>query len=207
MVETGGTVLGELQQARNMPKKMKMVKEIIKSCWPALTEDGFEADAVISNPPTMGHIHVCEALGIPLHIMFPQPWYYPTGDYPHPLSGLPYISTKEKAPSTSTSSMWNDEKSAHMTYEGIEALMWSSTGLFINKWRTNDLRLPRVLGGATNAIPESKVPFSGKTLFSLLTTLTLFSNVVTKLCTQTKRLARTMSCGRYIHKTRLSIYQ
>ena len=36
----------------------------------------FVANCVISNPPTIGHIHVCEALGIPLHIMFPQPWYY-----------------------------------------------------------------------------------------------------------------------------------
>ena len=170
MVETGGTVLGELQQPRNMPKKMAMVKKIIKSCWPALIDDCFEADAVISNPPTMGHIHVCEALGIPLHIMFPQPWYYPTGDYPHPLSGLKYVSVKEenKPPTTSlahrsiNNKYWNDEKSAHMTYEGIEAIMWSSTGLFINKWRTKELRLPRVLGGAISAIPESKVPFSGK---------------------------------------------
>jgi hypothetical protein len=27
------------------------------------------ADAVISNPPTFGHIHCAEALGVPLHMM------------------------------------------------------------------------------------------------------------------------------------------
>lgn len=59
-----------------------MVKEIMKSTWPACTDlghsksDPFITDAIISNPPTMGHIHVAEALGVPLHIMFPQPWFY-----------------------------------------------------------------------------------------------------------------------------------
>ena len=103
----------------------------------------------------MGHIHVCDALGIPLHIMFPQPWYYPTGDYPHPLSGLEYIATNE----TRHSSKYNQ---ARLTYEAIEALLWSSTGVFINKWRRKELSLSRVLSGAEKAIPESKVPFSGK---------------------------------------------
>lgn len=61
-----------------------MVNRIIRSCWPAVSQPDpddpegrpFVANCVISNPPTIGHIHVCEALGIPLHIMFPQPWYY-----------------------------------------------------------------------------------------------------------------------------------
>ena len=53
------------------------------STWPACRNPGdpnnikpFITDAIVSNPPTMGHIHVAEALGVPLHIMFPQPWFY-----------------------------------------------------------------------------------------------------------------------------------
>ena len=32
----------------------------------------FVADAIISNPVSYAHIHCAEALGIPLHLMFPQ---------------------------------------------------------------------------------------------------------------------------------------
>lgn len=58
------------------------VNKIIRSTWPACTDPGkipgnpFITDVIVSNPPTMGHIHVAEALGVPLHIMFPQPWFY-----------------------------------------------------------------------------------------------------------------------------------
>ena len=49
----------------------------------------FRAQAIISNPVTYGHVHCAEALGIPLHLMFPQPWL-PTKAFPHPLSCLSY---------------------------------------------------------------------------------------------------------------------
>jgi UDP:flavonoid glycosyltransferase YjiC (YdhE family) len=49
----------------------------------------FVPDAIISNPVTYAHIHCAEALGIPLHMMFPQPWT-PTKAFPHPLSCLSY---------------------------------------------------------------------------------------------------------------------
>jgi hypothetical protein len=90
-VQSGGNLMGEIQQGVQEPSvlaaKDAMVKSICKSCWGAVTgvdpyleifEDAYQAktpfvaDAVIANPPCMGHIHVCEALGIPLHIMFPQ---------------------------------------------------------------------------------------------------------------------------------------
>ena len=39
MVQTGGTILGEVQPSniKNLSKKDKMVKQIIQSCWPACT--------------------------------------------------------------------------------------------------------------------------------------------------------------------------
>ena len=39
---------------------------------PFLTTDWQQADAIIANPPTYGHIHCAERLGVPLHLMFPQ---------------------------------------------------------------------------------------------------------------------------------------
>lgn len=35
-----------------------------------LTGKEFAADAIISNPPAFAHIHVAEALGLPLHMSF-----------------------------------------------------------------------------------------------------------------------------------------
>lgn len=59
-----------------------MTVDIMKSCWGACIEPTvnsvtkestpFFADAIISNPVSYGHIHCAEALGIPLHLMFPQ---------------------------------------------------------------------------------------------------------------------------------------
>jgi len=80
MVQTGGSVWGEAVNPSLLPEKTKMVIEIMRSSWPAATEADpqdshatpFVADAVIANPPVIGHIHVAEALGIPLHVMFPQ---------------------------------------------------------------------------------------------------------------------------------------
>ena len=82
MVQTGGSILGEAKNPKLIPEKSRMVLDIMRSAWPAATaadpEDAeakpFLADAIISNPPVTGHVHVAEALGIPCHMMFPQPW-------------------------------------------------------------------------------------------------------------------------------------
>jgi sterol 3beta-glucosyltransferase len=80
MVQTGGSVWGEAMNPKLIPEKTKMVLQIMKSSWPAATEADpldpdavpFVADAIIANPPVIGHVHVAEALGVPCHIMFPQ---------------------------------------------------------------------------------------------------------------------------------------
>jgi sterol 3beta-glucosyltransferase len=95
MVQTGGSIWGEAMNPQLLFEKTKMVQEMTESAWPAATESDpkdpaarmFVADAIIANPPVAGHIHVAEALAIPLHIMFPQPWYYGTKEFPHPMAG------------------------------------------------------------------------------------------------------------------------
>ncbi|WVQ68634.1 uncharacterized protein L199_006843 [Kwoniella botswanensis] len=47
----------------------------------------FTADAIISNPPAFGHIHIAEALGIPLHMSFTMPWS-PSTAFRHPLANI-----------------------------------------------------------------------------------------------------------------------
>lgn len=158
MVQTGGTVLGEAKPTnlRVIPEKTQMTQDIISSTWPACTEPSpddidqrpFEADAIIANPPVFGHIHVSEALGIPLHIMFPQPWYYGTREYPHPCIGLPYDNPPNEA--------------NYHSYAGFEGVVWSSMDMMMNRWRRKTLDIPVVhFGmGASTLIPDAGVSFS-----------------------------------------------
>mmetsp|Transcript_15767 Transcript_15767/g.24524 ORF Transcript_15767/g.24524 Transcript_15767/m.24524 type:complete len:798 (-) Transcript_15767:111-2504(-) len=155
MVTTGGSIYGEAMNPQLIPEKTAMVSEIIQSTWPAVTqpdpqdpdETPFEADAVISNPPAGGHIHVCEALGIPLHIMFPQPWFYKTKDFPHPMAGIDYATKRDRN---------------MVSYTAFETLMWTSFGSMINRWRREDLRLRQVnlVSKIGSLIPNSRIPFS-----------------------------------------------
>jgi len=155
MVKTGGTLLGEAKNLGAVPEKTQMTHDIIQSTWPAVTAPSpddldqrpFEADAIIANPPVFGHIHVAEALGIPLHVMFPQPWYYGTRDYPHPLIGMPYDKPAD---------------ANFHTYAAFEGVAWSSMEGFMNSWRRKTLDIPVVYFGmgASTLIPDSGVSFS-----------------------------------------------
>jgi len=159
MVITGGTVLGEALNPQLLVEKDKMVKNILRSCWPAVSEPDpfnvyakpFVADAVIANPPCMGHIHVCEALAVPLHIMFPQPWYYNTKSFPHPMSGMGYdVENKKLADKVLD------------TYSCFESVVFMAFGASINRWRKSDLNLPPIPLGPlyANPISDCCIPFS-----------------------------------------------
>jgi sterol 3beta-glucosyltransferase len=155
MVQTGGSIWGEAKNPQLLPEKTRMVKRIIRSSWPAASEADpndvearpFVADAIIANPPVTGHIHVAEALGIPLHIMFPQPWYYGTKEFPHPMAGMEYVA-----------GLMRNEAS----YGVFEALSWSTFSSDINQWRFRVLQVPHIYTFASglNLIGMAKIPFS-----------------------------------------------
>jgi sterol 3beta-glucosyltransferase len=156
MVQTGGSIFGEAMHPGLLPEKTKMVSQIIRSTWPAATAADpddpdarpFVADAIIANPPSIGYVHVAEALGIPAHVMFPQPWLYGTSAFPHPMSGLKYVQGRT-----------GNESS----YEIFEALTWSTFGANLNAWRSQTLKLPIIYAyssGLNLVAARAKLPFS-----------------------------------------------
>ncbi|KUF95903.1 hypothetical protein AM588_10008422 [Phytophthora nicotianae] len=146
MVKTGGHLIPLNLEAiqKDVPRNMQMIEEILYSTWPAVSEadpdgDGpgipgkpFQAQAIISNPVTYGHIHVAERLGVPLHIMFPQPWV-PTTAFPHPLANMPYTGKPKKV--------------NYMSYKMVDLLMWQGTEGMVNAFRRDKLQLRRIRKG------------------------------------------------------------
>ncbi|KAM3352828.1 hypothetical protein ACQJBY_024192 [Aegilops geniculata] len=108
----------------------KQVKEIIFSLLPACTEPDldtgipFRAQAIIANPPALGHLHIAEALGVPLHIFFTFPWT-PTNEFPHPLARTPQSATYR------------------LSYLIVDLIIWWGTRGFINDFRKK-LNLPPI---------------------------------------------------------------
>uniref|UniRef100_A0A0D9YHX4 Uncharacterized protein n=1 Tax=Oryza glumipatula TaxID=40148 RepID=A0A0D9YHX4_9ORYZ len=100
----------------------KQLKEIIFSVLPACTEPDldtglpFRAQAIIANPPALGHLHIAEALGVPLHIFFTFPWT-PTNEFPHPLARMPQSATYR------------------LSYLILDLVIWWGTRGFINEFR------------------------------------------------------------------------
>lgn len=97
----------ESVKAGDISKRRKEMAEMLEGTWRSCieagdglsqkvtamdvenTEDLFMADAIIANPPSMGHIHCAEKLGIPLHMVFTMPWS-PTKLFHHPLAAMEY---------------------------------------------------------------------------------------------------------------------
>jgi hypothetical protein len=80
-------------KAGDIGRKRDMLGEMLEGCWKSCierdqrTQAPFVADAIIANPPSMGHVHCAQALSIPLHIMFTMPWST-TRSFSHPLANL-----------------------------------------------------------------------------------------------------------------------
>ncbi|ETP38849.1 hypothetical protein F442_13653 [Phytophthora nicotianae P10297] len=146
MVKTGGHLIPTKIETltKDVPRNREMINEIVLSTWPAVSDadpDGggpgvpgppFRAQAIIANPVSYGHIHVAERLGVPLHIMFPQPWV-PTMAFPHPLSNLAYTGK------------W--QKRNYLSYKLVDLIMWHGTEGIINEFRTEVLKLRPIRNG------------------------------------------------------------
>lgn len=156
MVKTKGFLVPmTLETIGQVPKNVAMINEIIHSCWGACIypdpadplKRQFIADAIISNPVTYGHVHCAEALGVPLHLMFPQPWV-PTKAFPHPLSGMKYGGTSWSAAN-------------YLSYQTVDGVMWQSFLPYINNFRVNTLKLEpiRFLEKTWDLLNYHKVPF------------------------------------------------
>lgn len=85
----------ESLRAGDIQRKRASIAEILDGCWRSCVEPDqrhdtpFVADAIIANPPSFGHIHCAQALGVPVHLMFTMPWTS-TRAFPHPLANLKY---------------------------------------------------------------------------------------------------------------------
>lgn len=121
----------------------KQLKAIIYSLLPACTEPfgdsgvKFRADAILANPPAYGHVHVAEALKVPLHIFFTMPWT-PTSKFPHPLSRV-------KQPA-----------GYRLSYQVVDSLIWLGIRGIINDFRKKKLKLRPVtyLSGSQGSITD-----------------------------------------------------
>ncbi|KAJ3336233.1 hypothetical protein HDU93_003398 [Gonapodya sp. JEL0774] len=125
MVKNPGLLPGyESIRAGDIGKKRATMRAILSSLYKACTEaehgmPPFTADVIVSNPPTFGHIHVAEKMGIPLHIFFTMPW----------LANI-------------KSSNADNSLSNRVSYEVTEVMTWEGLGDVINEFRREELDLP-----------------------------------------------------------------
>ncbi|KAJ5371726.1 UDP-glucuronosyl/UDP-glucosyltransferase [Penicillium concentricum] len=151
-------------------KRRREMKEIIYGCWRSCIETGdgtdlhqikedpwsevvdyrrrpFVADAIIANPPSLGHIHCAQRLGIPLHMMFTMPWS-PTQSFPHPLAVLHQQDCKPTVANL-------------VSYTVVDIMIWEGLGDLVNSWRKRCLALDPLDSITAPSLPQRLgVPFS-----------------------------------------------
>eukprot|EP01038_Epipyxis_sp_PR26KG_P011029 gene11029-14810_t len=153
MVKTQGSVMNfSSELLLEIPKYHAMIVDILNSTWDACispsdpSSRSFVADAIISNPVTYGHIHCAEALGIPLHMMFPQPWV-PTKAFAHPMARY------------NNGYGWSKEN--YLSYQVVDRIMWMGFEREINNFRLK-LKLDPIRTGENgwNLINSLNVPYA-----------------------------------------------
>ncbi|CUS08509.1 unnamed protein product [Tuber aestivum] len=162
MVKNPGLMPG-FDSLRNgdVTKRRKAMWDVLVGGWRACIEPGdgtsysldsassrakpFVADAIIANPPSFGHIHCAEKLGVPLHLMFTMPWS-PTTAFPHPLANI-------------QSSNAEGAVTNFLSYILVEMMTWQGLGDLVNKFRARKLGLdPVSTVWAPGMIARLKVP-------------------------------------------------
>ncbi|PVF99017.1 UDP-Glycosyltransferase/glycogen phosphorylase [Serendipita vermifera] len=153
MVKNPGLIPGwESLTNGDIPKKQKMLSEILDGCWsacfqPDIDKKPFIADAIISNPPAFAHVHCAEALGIPLQLSFTMPWS-PTVAFPHPLVN---VSRSNAEPGLTN----------FLSYGLAEMMTWQGLGGVINDFRATRLGLePLSVRSGPGIIDRLKVPWT-----------------------------------------------
>ncbi|KAG9011901.1 hypothetical protein FRB94_007337 [Tulasnella sp. JGI-2019a] len=133
-------------------RKTKMLSEIMNGAYRAClfpdprTGSGFAVDAIISNPPVFGHIHIAECLGIPLQMSFTMPWT-PTIEFSHPLVDL----RSNTEPSLSN----------YLSYGLADHLTWRGLAGVINKFRKKTLGLIPLSGrSGPSVVDRLKIPWT-----------------------------------------------
>ncbi|KAF5480962.1 hypothetical protein F2P56_001662 [Juglans regia] len=128
-----------------IPVQRNQMKEIIYSLLPACKDPDmdcgipFKADAIIANPPAYGHIHVAEALKVPIHIFFTMPWT-PTSEFPHPLSRV------------------KQQSGYRLSYQIVDSLIWLGIRDMINDVRKKKLKLRPVTYLSGSQGSDSDIP-------------------------------------------------
>jgi hypothetical protein len=125
-------------KAGDIGRKREMLGEMLEGCWKSCIErdqstgDPFVAEAIIANPPSMGHVHCAQALSIPLHIMFTMPWSS-TRSFSHPLANL------------NISADTNLSMANLLSFGVVEFMMWQGIGDIVNRWRSRSLDLEPII--------------------------------------------------------------
>nr|RBQ92249.1 hypothetical protein FVER53263_11746 [Fusarium verticillioides] len=128
--------------AGDISRKQDMVEEMLGEFWLSCIEPDpisgapFIAEAIIANPPSFAHIHLAEALGIPVHVMFTMP-YSPTRAFPHPLANIKQSNLDPKLTN------------------------YLSLGDIINDWRRKTLNLDPVSSAdAPSLLSTHEIPYT-----------------------------------------------
>ncbi|KAK4687648.1 hypothetical protein P7C73_g2470, partial [Tremellales sp. Uapishka_1] len=137
----------------DIPSKREMTKVLLEGFYKsthspnAETGEAFAADAIISNPPAFAHVHVAEALGLPLLLTFTMPWC-PTIAFNHPLVNI-------------KSSNAEQGLTNYLSYALADMLQWQGLGDVINAFRTSSLGLePLSLTSGPSVTDRVKVPWT-----------------------------------------------